>query len=296
MFDVTPTTRPSTLAYGAWAAVCLLWGTTYLAIRVALETIPPMLVGGLRWTAAGLVLLIVLRATGERMPVLRQWPSLAVLGVLLIGFGNGGVVWAEQTLPSGLTALLVATVPFWMVGVEWAAGGLERVSARRLLGLVIGFLGIVLLVWPELQMGTGAAVPVAVLATQLACVGWAIGSTYSRRRAFTENVLVTAAAQMLFGGLVMLVVGTLRGEWGQLTLSTRSTAAVVYLFGFGSVAGFSAYAYALKHLPVATTSLYAYVNPVIAVLLGTALLGEPWSPRLAVSGATVLVGMALVKD
>lgn len=291
-----PTTRPSALAYSAFVAVCLLWGTTYLAIRVALDTIPPMLVGGLRWTAAGLVLLVVLGVTGERMPPVRQWPSLALLGILLIGFGNGGVVWAEQTLPSGLTALLVATVPFWMVGVEWAAGTLEQISARRLLGLVIGFLGIVLLVWPELHLGTGVAVPVAVVATQLACVGWAIGSTYSRRRASAENVLVTAAAQMLFGGLAMLAVGTLRGEWLQLALSPRSTAAVAYLFLFGSVAGFSAYAYALKHLPVATVSMYAYVNPVIAVLLGTALLGEPWSPRLAVSGVTVLVGMALVKD
>jgi drug/metabolite transporter (DMT)-like permease len=290
-----PTTRSSPLAYAAWVAVCLLWGTTYLAIRIALETIPPMLVGGLRWTTAGAVLLCALAAAGQRMPPVRAWPALSVLGVLLIGFGNGGVVWAEQTLPSGLTALLVATVPFWMVGVEWAAGSPERLTPLRGAGLVIGFAGIVLLVWPELELGEGGAVVVAVVATQLACLGWAVGSTYSRRRAADENVLVAASAQMLAGGLVMLAAATVRGEWSHLEVTTRSGGALAYLFLFGSVAGFSAYAYALKHLSVSTTSLYAYVNPVIAVVLGTVMLGEPWSPRLAVAGATVLIGMAMVK-
>lgn len=289
-------TRASARAYAAWILVCVLWGTTYLAIRVALETIPPMLVGAVRWTTAGAVLLIGFRAAGEPLPALRHWPMLTLLGVLLIGFGNGGVVWAEQTLPSGLTALLVATVPFWMIGIEWASGSRDRLTLRRGVGLIVGFLGILLLVWPELQLGEGPAVPVAVAATQLACLGWAIGSTLARRRASTENVLVTAAVQMLCGGLVMLALGLVTGEWPQLAFSQRSGAALAYLVVFGSVAGFSAYAYALKHLPVATVSLYAYVNPVIAVVLGTLLADEPWSPRLAVAGAAVLLGMALVRQ
>ena len=290
-----PTTPPSRLAYAAWLAVCFLWGTTYLGIRIALETVPPMLVGGLRFTTAGALILCVMAVIRERLPPPREWPALAGLGVLLLGFGNGGVVWAEQTLPSGLTAVLVATVPFWMVGVERLAGKPEPLTASRVLGLVIGFAGIVLLVWPELRLGEGRTFLVAVGATQLACVGWAIGSTYSRRRAFTENVLVTAAAQMLFGGLAMLAAGSLRGEWSHLAISGRSAGAVAYLFLCGSVAGFSAYAYALKHLPVTTVSLYAYVNPVIAVVLGTMVLGEPWSPRLVAAGATVLIGMAMVR-
>ena len=289
------TTRHSPLAYAAWLAVCLLWGTTYLAIRVALETIPPMLVGGIRWTLAGAILLGVLAVRGQRMPPVRAWPMLAVLGVLLIGFGNGGVVWAEQTLTSGLAALLVATVPFWMIGVEWAAGTPERLPPLRAIGLVVGFAGIVLLVWPELWVRDHASATGAIAATQLACVGWAIGSTYSRRRDAGENVLVTASAQMLTGGVVMLAAGTLRGEWAHLGFTTRSGGALAYLILFGSIAGFSAYAYALKHLPVSTTSLYAYVNPVIAVILGIIVLGEPWSPRLALSGMTVLVGMAMVR-
>ena len=289
------TTRPTATAYAAWVAVCLLWGTTYLAIRVALETIPPMLVGGLRWTLAGAMLLGVLAARGQRMPSVRAWPMLSVLGVLLIGFGNGGVVWAEQTLTSGLAALLVATVPCWMIGVEWAAGTPERLTPLRAAGLLVGFAGILLLVWPDLRFSDGAEAVGAVVATQLACVGWAIGSTYSRRRDAGENVLVTASAQMLTGGVVMLAAGTLRGEWARLAVTPRSGGALAYLVLFGSVAGFSAYTYALKHLPVSTTSLYAYVNPVLAVILGIIVLGEPWSPRLAVSGVTVLVGMAMVR-
>ncbi|MGC4082453.1 MAG: EamA family transporter [Vicinamibacterales bacterium] len=288
----TPTTR---LAYVAWVAVCLLWGTTYLAIRIGLETVPPMLLGGIRWTIAGGLILAVLLLRRDRIPGPADWPVLAVLGVLLIGFGNGGVVWAEQTLPSGLTAVLVAVIPFWMIGVERAAGSTERLDARRMAGLVLGFGGIVLLVWPELELGDGPSFLVGVLATQLACLGWAIGSTFSRRRRPSENVLAVAAYQMLFGGLVMFVVGTLAGEWSSLAFNGRTTAAVVYLVVFGSLGGFTAYAYALKHLPLATVSLYAYVNPVIAMVLGTLILAEPMSLRVAVAGAVVLVGMAMVR-
>lgn len=283
-------------AYAAWVVVCLLWGTTYLAIRISLETVPPLLLGALRWPLAGAAILLALRARGESLPPARQWGAFAVVGVLLIGVGNGGVVWAEQTLPSGLTALLVAAIPFWMVGVERLAGDRTALTPTRVLGLLIGFGGIVLLVWPELEIGHGGrGVVVGVVATQVACLGWAVGSSYSRRRGASDNVLAAAAFQMLFGGLAMLGAGIARGEWPDLSLNERTGAAVVYLLVFGSVVGFSAYAFALKHLPVATVSLYAYVNPVIAVALGTIVLGEPLSPRLAIAGAVVLVGMMMVR-
>ena len=290
-----PTNSPTRLAWAAWIAVCLLWGTTYLAIRIALDTVPPMLMGAFRWTLAGTLILGVMKLRGDRIPGRAEWPSLALLGVLLIGFGNGGVVWAEQTLPSGLTAVLVAVVPFWMVGVEKLTGNANPLTPRRMLGLVLGFAGIVLLVWPELELGAGRAFLLGVLATQLACLGWAIGSSYSRRRAPAENVLAAAAYQMLFGGLAMLIAGAIHGEWSHLTFTVRTGSAVVYLMVFGSVAGFSAYGYALKHLPIATVSLYAYVNPVIAVVLGTLVLDEPMSPRLAVAGLIVLAGMAMAR-
>lgn len=290
-----PPSSTTRLAYGAWVAVCLLWGTTYLAIRIGLETVPPMLLGGFRWTIAGALILLVMRLRRDAMPGRAEWPTLAVLGVLLIGFGNGGVVWAEQTLPSGLTAVLVAVVPFWMLGVEWVAGSAAPLDARRLVGLLVGFAGIVLLVWPELELGQGAAFLLGVLATQLACLGWALGSTYSRRRRPSENVLAVAAYQMLFGGLAMFAAGTVTGEWPALVFNARTGSAVLYLVVFGSLAGFTAYAYALKHLPVATVSLYAYVNPVIAMVLGTLVLAEPMSLRVAVAGVVVLAGMAIVR-
>ena len=284
----------------AWIVVCLVWGTTYLGIRIALESIPPLLMAAIRWIAAGGLLAGVLWLRGERLPARSEWPALLVLGVLLLGFGNGAVVYAEQSVPSGLTAVLVAAAPFWMVATERFVGGGERLTVARTVGLVVGFAGIVLLVWPEVQASFGAgtsgrAFVAGVLATQLACLGWAVGSSYSRRRHQSENVLAAAALQMLFAGVVLLVLGTLAGEWSSLSFTTRTTSALVYLILFGSIVGYSAYTYALKHLPVSTVSLYAYVNPVIAVLLGTVVLDEPLSPRIALAGAVVFLGSWLVK-
>ena len=281
--------------------VCLVWGTTYLGIRIALETIPPFLMGGIRYVIAGAVLILVLRLRGERMPAAGGLRALVVLGVLLLGFGNGGVVWAEQTVPSGLTAVLVAMSPFWMVGLDALTRHGEPITGRRAAGLIIGFSGIVLLVWPEIHVGdSGRAFLGGVVAAQLACIGWALGSTYSRRRGHTaardENVLVTAGFEMLFGGLSLLAAGLLRGELASLTFNVRTASALAYLIVFGAIAGFAAYAYALKHLPIATVSLYAYVNPVIAVALGTLVLQEPFNARLGTASAIVLAGMALVRD
>ncbi len=293
---MNPTTTRSDqkLAYAAWILVCVVWGTTYLAIRIALETVPPMLMAGIRWVVAGTILVLTLAARGERLPTRPTWPSLALIGILMTSFGNGGVVWAEQTIPSGLAALLVAAIPFWMVGVERFMPTPDPLRLRRIVGLLIGFAGILLLVWPELTHPSGGSL-LGVAATQMACVGWAVGSSYSRRRSADENVIASASVQMLFGGAALLAVGTALGEWPALTFNLRTFSAVAYLVVFGSIAAFSAYLYALKHLPVATVSLYAYVNPVIAVLLGTAVLSEPFSPRLAVAGAVVMVGMVLVK-
>ena len=287
---------PQRRAYFAWATTCIVWGTTYLAIRVALETIPPMFMAAVRWIVAGSLLIAILAARGETLPRRREWPALTILGILLLGFGNGAVVWAEQTVPSGLTAVLVATVPFWMVGIE---GRGARVSARQLVGLAVGFCGIVLLVWPELRVEGGRGFLNGLISTQVACVGWAIGSTYSRRRGRTsasgENVLATAAFEMLFGGLALLAASIVLGEWSRVAFTMRTTLALGHLIVFGAVAGFSAYAYALKHLPVATVSLYAYINPLIAVALGVLVLNEPFSARMAAAAAIVLAGMTLVR-
>ena len=227
-------------AYLAWIAVCLIWGTTYLAIRISLESIPPLLMAAMRWIVAGSLLIAMLKLRGERMPHRREWPMLTLLGVLLLGFGNGGVVWAEQTVPSGLTAVLVATSPFWMVGIDAMMSGGERLTLRRSLGLIVGFCGIVMLVWPEIRVGEGGrAFLGGVIAAQIACIGWAIGSSYARHRgrghAKDENVLVTAAFEMLFGGIVLLMVSLAMSETSTLTFTPRSAGALIYLTFVGAI-------------------------------------------------------------
>ena len=291
---------PSRRAYLAFAAVCLIWGTTYLGIRIALETLPPLLMAAIRWIAAGAALTVALAVRGEPLPHRREWPAITLLGILLLGFGNGAVVWAEQTVPSGLTAVLVAMSPFWMVGVDALMAGGEPLTMRRIAGLLIGFGGIVLLVWPELRAGgAGHAFLSGVIATQIACAGWAVGSSYARQRgrghAREENVLATAALEMLFGGGVLLAAAFALGETSRVVFAPRSTSALVYLIVVGAIGGFSAYTYALKHLPVATVSLYAYVNPIIAVILGSLVLQEPFTARIAIAAAIVLAGSALVR-
>ena len=303
---MTTTPRERKLAVFAWVAVCLLWGTTYLGIRICLETMPPMLMAGLRWTIAGLLLTGYLLVTGQRLPRASAWGGIALLGFLMMVLGNGGVVWAEQTVPSGLTAVIVAASPFWMAGVEAFRADGERLTWRSAVGFLIGFAGIVLLVWPELvhglarmgpqngHAGTGGFVA-GVIALQISCLGWSIGSSYSKRHARSENVLALTAGQMLAGGLMMLAIGTARGEWNALGWSARSVAAFTYLSTIGAIGGFVAYTYALRHLPVSLVSLYAYVNPVIAVALGVAVLGEAFTWRMALAAALVFGGVAIVQ-
>jgi drug/metabolite transporter (DMT)-like permease len=283
-------------AYIAFLTVCVLWGTTYLGIRIALETIPPGLVGGIRYTIAGILLAGILAARGERIPATATWGGLALIGLLTVCIGNGGVIWAEQSVPSGVAAVTVATVPFWMIGVETLRGDSDPISLRLVLGLLVGFAGILLLVWYDIVGGASAReFLVGIIALQLACIGWAIGSTLSRRHARDENVLMAAALQMLFGGIFMLAAGTLHDEWRHLAFNAQTIAAETYLTVFGSIVGYSAYTYALKYLPTATVSLYAYANPVIAVVLGAVLLGEPFGVRVVMATLMVLGGSALVQ-
>jgi drug/metabolite transporter (DMT)-like permease len=291
------TPKEKRIAWFAWIAVCVIWGTTYFGIRVSLETMPPMLMGGLRWLFAGGVLGAYMLARGEKLPRGRELRTALLLGFLMLVLGNGGVVWAEMYVPSGLAAVVIASSPFWMAGVEALQPDGERVTWNTALGLLVGFSGIVLLIWPELMQGgsSGNGFLAGMVALQIACLGWSIGSSYSKRHSRQENVFSATAAQMLAGGLMMLAIGTVRGEWGALSFSTRSASAFVYLSTIGAIGGFVAYTYALRHLPVSLVSLYAYINPVIAVALGVALLGEPFTSRMAVAAALVLGGVAIIR-
>jgi drug/metabolite transporter (DMT)-like permease len=285
------------LAYVAWAAVCLIWGTTYLGIRISLESIPPALMGGLRWTIAGALLAAYVRLSGEKLPPPSRWGGIALLAFLLLGLGNGGVVFAEQWIPSGLAAVLVGTSPFWMAAVEAFMPKGERLTGAVVVGLLMGFVGIVVLVWPELTLGSGASSQfvAGVIALQIASFGWALGSSYSKRTTLRDNVLATTAFQMLAGGLMMIVAGTLLGEWNDLFFTARTATALVYLSTIGAIGGFVAYTYALRHLPVSFVSLYAYINPVIAVALGVLVLDEAFTSRMAISALLVFAGVAAVR-
>jgi drug/metabolite transporter (DMT)-like permease len=295
---MTPSTaHERRLAWFAWMAVCLIWGTTYLGIRISLETMPPMIMAGLRWTLAGGLIAAYMATRGARLPRPREWGNALMLGFLMLVLGNGGVVWAEMSVPSGLAAVVVASSPFWMAGVEAFRKDGERMTWRTAVGFVLGFLGIVLLIWPELwRVGTGGrSFVLGVIALQIACLGWSIGSSYSKRHGRSENVFSATAAQMLAGGVMMLAIGTIRGEWTQVGFSTRSALAFGYLSTVGAIGGFVAYTYALRHLPVSLVSLYAYINPVIAVALGVAVLGEPFTSRMALAAALVFGGVAIVR-
>ena len=289
---------PPRLAYVAWVAICVIWGTTYLAIRVGLGAFPPGLLGAFRWLVAGALLAIVTRLRGEGLPPPSRWRDPAIQGVLLLGFGNGCVNWAEQYVPSGLAAVIIATVPFFMTGVEALFADGERITGSALAGLGVGFAGILILVWPDLHVvdSTGTRFIAGIVALQIACLGWAVGSSYSKRHKHpNESVLGITAMQMLCGGVALLAIGLASGEWPLVHPTVTGVSALVYLTVAGSLVGFVSYIYALQHLPVTLVSLYAYINPLIAVVLGAVLLGEPFSLRTVIAMSVVFLGIGLVR-
>jgi drug/metabolite transporter (DMT)-like permease len=199
-------------------------------------------------------------------------------------------------VPSGLAAVMIASTPFWMTGIEALLPGGDRLTGRSLLGLFVGFTGILLLVWPDLKFDAagGWQFTAGVIALQLACLGWVLGSSYSKRRRGATDPITASAFQMLLGGGVMLFAGTFSGEWSTLAFTARTAGALLYLIVAGSLIGFVAYIYALTHLSPSFVSLYAYVNPVVAVALGTLVLGEPFGWRLTIAIAIILGGMTIV--
>jgi drug/metabolite transporter (DMT)-like permease len=288
-------------AWLAWITICLVWGTTYLAIKIALDTIPPFLMGGFRYMSAGALLAGFVVLNGRIMPDSAGWRRALISGALMLGLGNGGVVWAEKWVATGLTAVMVAGTPFWMVSVEAAFGG-ERLTRRAVIGLATGFSGIVWLVWPDLRESladvhhTGAGFVFGVVALQIAAAGWALGSSYSRRYAMRGDAMGGAAAQMICGGAVMMAAGTLTGEWSALSFSLRSFSALLYLTIAGSLVGFACYIYALHHLSTTVVSLYTYVNPIVAVALGAFVLGEHVGWRMPSAVGVILAGMAIASS
>lgn len=281
----------------AFAAIYVLWGTTYLAIRVAVETIPPFFMAGARFLLAGGILLIALRLRGVKMPTRPQWRSAAVIGAFLLLGGNGLVTWSEQKIPSGTAALIVATVPLWMTAFDWLLYRRATPTKRMALGLLLGSLGIGLLVGPGLDTGPAAILWSDWAIILLAPVLWSIGSLHSRQANLPENAFLSTAMEMLAGGVLLLLAGLLTGEAAQLDLSaisTRSLIATLYLIFFGSIVAFTAYIWLLKTVEAAKVATYTYVNPIIAVGLGWLLLNETVTPQMLLAVVVIITGVVFI--
>ena len=272
----------------AYLLVCTVWGSTYLAIRVGVMHLPPMLFAGVRFLIAGLLLAGIVLATGGRLPGrLRDWRINAITGVFLLLGGNAVVVWAEQHVESGAASVFVAAVPLWAAFFDalWP-GGSTVFTWRVGVGLLLGFLGSALLagITPGELMTTSLAGPVALT---LASASWALGTVYSKRNPTDTSPYAASAVQMLAGGVVITLLGLVLGETEQWRWSAAGLGALAYLVVFGSIVGFTAYAYALRHASATIVGTYAYVNPVVAVLLGWLFLREAITARTV--GAMVLI-------
>lgn len=282
----------------AFTAIYLIWGSTYLGIRVAVETIPPFLMGSLRFATAGALLLLYLRLSRGPLGITRrQLRDNAIIGGFLLLGGNGLVSWAEQYIPSSIAALIVGSQPLIMVMTEWAWPKGPRPATLTVLGLFLGFAGVTWLIAPWHTTGSDALNVPASLVVLMACICWAFGSIYGRNAKEAAAPFICSALQMLSGAALLGLVALFRGEWAAWhpsNVSVNSWWALVYLTFVGSLIGFSTFAWLMKHSTPALVSTYAYVNPIVAVFLGWLLLSEPISPRLLSASAIIIVSVALI--
>lgn len=280
----------------AWLLVCVFWGSTYFAIKIGVGVLPPFLFAGLRFLAAGGLLLVGALLFGDHLPRrAADWRHASIAGVLLLAGGNAFVVWAEQYTPSGVASVFVVTVALWMAFFDSIIpGGSGRLGWRVIIGLIVGFLGTALLVGanPREILAADLRGPIALTC---ASAFWSLGSIYAKRNPTESSPYMTAAIQMLAGGTFVSLVGTTLGEWGDWHLNGRGALAMGYLVVFGSIVGYSAYGYALRYAPATIVGTYAYVNPVIAVLLGWLFLSEPITGRMAIAIGLILAAVVWIQ-
>jgi len=295
----TPSVRrkpPGWLVVSAFAAVYLIWGSTYLGIHVAVTTMPPFLMAGARFVVAGAVLYTAVRLFGAPAPALVYWRSALVAGALLLVVGNGAISWVQRFTPSNLTAIMVAATPLWMNLLDWVRPGGKRPAGKTVFGLLLGFAGVTLVVCSRSSGGT-VLQPLGAVVLVMAPLCWAIGSIYSRHAPQSPALLLNIAMQMLCGGALMLCVGFGVGEFRHFNfgqVSHASWLAFVYLATMGSLVGFTAYAWLLQVSTPAKVSTYAYVNPLIAVLLGRLVLKETLPPGMLVAGRLILASVVVI--
>jgi drug/metabolite transporter (DMT)-like permease len=288
------------LLIGAFAAVYLIWGSTYLAIKYAIETIPSFLMAGTRFTIAGAVLYLIARLSrGYEKPKLVHWRTSIIVGTLLLAMGNGGVVIAEHYISSSLAALLVATEPFWIALLAWGFMKTGRPSVRVAGGMLLGFIGVCLLIsgQPSVSAGDSSNQAFGVFLMIVATLGWAAGSLYGSKAPTARSSIQAAGMQMLAGGVIMLLIGTVTGEWAKLDVSRVSGVslfAMGYLTVFGAIIAYTAYSWLLKNVSPTAVTTYAYVNPAIAVILGWAIAGESMTAQMLVGAAIIVASVALI--
>jgi drug/metabolite transporter (DMT)-like permease len=281
----------------AFAAIYLIWGSTYLAIRWTVETLPPLLTGGVRFIVAGTLLYAFARVSGAERPSTAQWRAATIAGALMLAGGTGSVMVAEQWVPSGLAALLIAAMPLWMVTLDWLGGRGGRPSGRTVAGLLAGIAGVTLLIGSPGVGGGGRPELFGALLILGGSVLWAGGSLYARYAATPPRPMMWVALQMLAGGGVLACLGILHGDVGTLDLSgvaVRSWLALAYLVGFGAIVAYTAYVWLLGVVTPARVSTYAFVNPVVAMILGAILADEPIGFRAVVAAAIILGGVLLI--
>jgi drug/metabolite transporter (DMT)-like permease len=292
------TSRPSRTAFVlAFAAIYLIWGSTYLAIRVTVQTIPPFLMAGTRFLIAGTMLFAFLKLRGAPWPTASQWRANVIIGFFLLLGGNGLVVWASQVIPSGVTALLIGVGPLFIVLTEWVWPGGMRPTAVTMGALLLGFGGVTWLAAPWEDAAHGGLNPGGIVAILVACVFWAIGSIYSRHARHGVDSFLAAALQMLGGGVALLVAAWLHGDFARLDvrrITPEGWSAFAYLILAGSLVGFSTFVWLMKHSTPARVATYAYVNPIVAVFLGWWLLDEPIGPRTLVASAIIITAVVII--
>jgi len=293
--------RSLVLLIAAFAAVYIFWGSTYLAIKYAIETLPPFLMAGTRFVLAGSILIVWARFSKDYEPPQPvHWRTSLIVGTLLLLGGNGGVVFAERHLSSSLAALLVATEPFWIVLLSWLWLKGVRPNWKVALGLAVGFSGVWLLISGQDTSGvtqTGSMQLIGTIAVIAAALSWAAGSLYGIRQPVPKSSFLTAGMQMFSGGLVLLLVSLLAGEWSSFKLSEVSDNSwwgLLYLIVFGSLIAFTAYSWLLKNVPPAMVATYAYVNPIIAVFLGWLIAGESFTGQMLIGAGVIVGSVALI--
>jgi drug/metabolite transporter (DMT)-like permease len=287
--------HPHFQAYVALAAVGFFWGTTYLGIRIALESMAPPVLMTLRYTISGIILLAVAYFSKAHLPRGRELWYTALYGVIIIGTGTGCLVYAEQWVPSGLASVFITISPFWMIGVEALIPGGVRLHGPTIAGMLVGLAGTILLVAPEaMQEGLGGPLLRGFLLLQLGCAGWALGSILQRRHQTKAHPVVSGAVQQLATGLAF-AIPALFAKPHPSTWTTRSVGAIAYLVTFGSIVGYSAYIFVLDRLPVSVVSIYNYINPIIAVFLGWLFFREHFGLQEVIAMLIIFAGVALVK-